>query len=127
MTPELYLIRVRTELATQRLVKSFEFVEERAESDGGCLRIRLRLTNGDFLELAEYFVVEDDNLVPKRYRCQWMNVEQTQLRKRWDYVEHYPGLSGFPHHVHLEDGRVEAFPPRSILQLLMELGDEVSA
>jgi hypothetical protein len=31
-----------------------------------------------------------------------MSNNQTTLRKRWDNVPHFPNLSNFPHHIHVE-------------------------
>lgn len=70
-------------------VASIAVVEERALPDRGYFRARLMLSNGDFLEVAEYFVVEGERCVTKRYRYQWMDESQQVLRKRWDNVEHY--------------------------------------
>ena len=81
--------------------------------DRGYLRARLDLTNNDFLEVAEYFVVEAGHCVTKRYRYQWMDAQQTMLKKRWDNVEHFPGLPNFPHHVHV-GGEPPVEPGRSI-------------
>lgn len=93
--------------------------------DGGYVRIRCVLTNGDLLEVAEYFVQEQGDCRPERYRYQWMEGTTRKLRRRWDNVEHYPGLLNFPHHVHLEDGRVIPGERMSIIQLLDVLAGEI--
>ena len=46
--------------------------------------------------------------------------------KRWDNVEHFPGLPHFPHHVHMgEEAHVEPGRPLSILALLDMLEQEL--
>lgn len=126
MTPAEYLASVFSELTTNHLIASFDVVEQWLEPDRGYIRVRAWLANGDFLELAEYFVEAGRECIPIRYRYQWMDATRQQMRKRWDNVEHHPALSGFPHHMHLTDGRVEPGCRTSILDLLglLTLGPE---
>ncbi|MCK4471298.1 MAG: hypothetical protein KAW49_05875, partial [Anaerolineae bacterium] len=84
--------------------------------DRGYIRIKVSLSNGDFLEAAEYFVLEDGDCITRRYRYQWMDGERRELHKRWDNVEHYPDLSNFPHHVHVgNEENVESGESLSII------------
>ena len=77
------------------------------------------LSNEDFLEAAEYFVLEDKECVTRRYWYQWMDGERRELRRRWDNVEHHPALPNFPHHVHVGgEDNVEPGERLSIIQLL---------
>lgn len=126
MTPAEYLASVLSELTISDLIASFDVVEQWVESDGGYIRVRAWLTDGDFLEVAEYFVVSGRVCIPVRYRYQWMDAARQQMRKRWDNVEHHPGLSGFPHHVHLADGQVAPGQCVSILELLKVLAAELA-
>ncbi len=126
MTPAEYLASVLSELATSDLIASFDVVEQWVEPDGGYIRVRALLTNEDFLEVAEYFVVSGRKCIPVRYRYQWMDARRQQIRKRWDNVEHYPGLAGFPYHVHLADGQVKSGQCVSILELLKMLPSELT-
>ncbi len=119
MDPQRYLAEVKAKLATSSAVASIAVVEERALPDQGYLRARLRLSNNDFLEVAEYFVVEEGRCVTRRYRYQWMDESQRVLRKRWDNVEHFPDLPDFPYHVHVgEESRVEPGQLLSIVELV---------
>jgi hypothetical protein len=118
MTPAEYLTAILAELAANPLIASFDVMEQWLESDRGYARVRAWLSNGDFLELAEYFCSSGDSCTPERYRYQWMDSTREVLRKQWDNVEHYPELPGFPHHVHLSDGRVEPSESLSTLELL---------
>jgi len=106
--PQEYLTEVKAKLVASSAVASITAVEERTLPDRGYFRARLVLSNGDFLEVVEYFVVEEERCVTRRYRYQWMDGSQRVLRKRWDNVEHFPDLPNFPHHVHVgEESRVE--------------------
>ena len=126
MIIEEYLTAIKTQLATSGSVDEFRIVEEWAQVDEGYIRVRIDLINGDFLELAEYFVVLEGECITRRYRYQWMDAERRRLRKRWDNVEHYPDLPNFPHHIHLANGEVIAGHRLSILDVLALLEDEVS-
>ncbi len=126
ITPVEYVLRVKAKLVTSPIVASFTVVEEKVWPDRGYIRIRMVLSNGDFLEAAEYFVLEKEGCVPHRYRYQWMDGERRELRKRWDNVEHYPTLSNFPHHVHVGgEEHVEPSEGLSLIQLLDVLAGEI--
>jgi len=88
-TPAEYVLRLKTKLAISSIIASFNVVEEKVWLDRGYVRIRIALNNGDFLEAAEYFVLQNDELTTRRYRYQWMDRERRKLRKRWDNVEHF--------------------------------------
>lgn len=124
MTPDGYVDTILAELAANGLVASFDVIERWTEPDRGYIRVRASLTNGDFLELAEYFVETEGECLAQRYRYQWMDASQQQLRNRWDNVEHFPNLPGFPHHVHRADGRIESSQCLSMLGLLSLLALE---
>ncbi|MFH1929489.1 MAG: DUF6516 family protein [Chloroflexota bacterium] len=126
ISPADYAVQIKTKLAICPVVASFSITEEKVLPDEGYLRVRAWLTNGDFLEAAEYFALEDDDRITHRYRYQWLDGERRELRKRWDNVEHYPDLPGFPHHVHV--GKEENVKPGerlSIVELLDALAGEI--
>ncbi|MCS7282366.1 MAG: DUF6516 family protein [Anaerolineae bacterium] len=83
------------------------------------------MVNEDLLEVAEYFVQEQGECRPERYRYQWMEGRTGKLRRRWDNVGHYPELPNFPYHVHLEDGEVIPGESMGIIQLLEVLIGEI--
>jgi Family of unknown function (DUF6516) len=125
--PAEYVLQLKTKLAISSIVASFNMVEEKVWLDKGYVRIRIALNNGDFLEAAEYFVLQDDDLTTRRYRYQWMDKKRRKLRKRWDNVENYPDLSNFPDHIHIgKEENVEPGESLSIIQLLDVLAGEIS-
>jgi len=84
MDPETYLIEIKTTLAVCSLIRSIDIIDERTVlSDRGYFRAQITLMNGDFLEVSEYFVLEEGRYIPKRYRYQWMDAAQRHLKKRW--------------------------------------------
>jgi hypothetical protein len=125
IAPAEYIAEIKAALIASPVVSAFRIVEEWTLPERGYIRLRMNLANGDFVESSEYFVVSEDGYAPERYRHQWMDGSQQQLRCRWDNVEHYPGLPGFPHHVHLADGRAESGARLSIVALLEKLAAEI--
>ena len=101
MISQQYITEIKAELNNNKLIIKIEIIKERAIPEQGYFRARLTLNNGDFLEVAEFFKVENEQCLTITYRYQWMNPSQTQLKKRWDNVEHFPNLPNFPHHVHV--------------------------
>lgn len=102
-TPAQYLNECRALLITNPLIQRYEIVDTYADERKGYLRIRASLANGDFVEFAEYFVVEEGLLTTEDYRFQWMNGDKTELKYRWDNTPHFPDLPDSPHHLHVGD------------------------
>lgn len=118
-TPADYVLNLKTRLTTSPSVDTFTVVEEKIWPERGYVRIRVMLSHGDFLEMAEYFVVEEGEHKTLRYRYQWMDQDRQVLRKRWDNVEHHPGLRNFPHHIHVgSEDNVVPGECMSIIELL---------
>jgi len=127
MNAETYLMNLKVKLAVSSSIQSVEIIDERIVlSDRGYFRARLILANSDFLEISEYFVCEDEECFPKAYRYQWMDKEQKQLIKRWDNAEHFPGLPGFPYHIHLgREDNVQPSKPINSLELIDTIEEEI--
>jgi len=58
MAPQQYMADIKAKLVASTAVATITIVEERLLPDRGYFRARLTLSNSDFLEVAEYFVVE---------------------------------------------------------------------
>ena len=107
ITPSEYLKYCRIILITSPIVQQYRIIEAQASERKGYIRVRVTLINGDFLEMAEYFTLDDGEIVTRDYRFQWMNEDKTVLRYRWDSTPHFPELPEFPHHIHNgSDGNV---------------------
>ncbi len=119
-----YLTEFKAKLIASPIIDSITIVKERALSDQGYFRARLTLSNSDFLEIVEFFKVKGDKCITETYRYQWMDSSQTQLRKRWDNVEHFPNLPNFPHHVHVDE---ESNVSSSVSLNILEIIDLISA
>lgn len=127
MTAQSYLNQIKSELITNSIVLSFSIVEEQDMEERGYLRARLTLINGDFLEVAEYFMITNNICKTVRYRYQWMDQSQKILRRRWDNVPHFPKLPNFPDHIHIDsEENVHPSECLNILQLLLLLESELT-
>ncbi len=114
-----YLEVIKLKLATSPIVTEVVITQERAGDDAGFFRAQLWLSNGDFLEVAEFFRVVADSVQTIEYRYQWMDSTKQQLRQRWDNAPHFPQLPNFPHHIHVADEtQVEPGRPMSMVMLI---------
>lgn len=120
------LNEIKVNLATSSLVATVEVVTERTIEDRGYFRVRMKLSNGDFLELSEYFLVQAGQPSTVEYRYQWMDSAQQKLIKRWDNAEHYPDLPNSPHHIHVgDDKQVVSGRTLSIIEVLNIIEGEI--
>jgi hypothetical protein len=62
-------------------------------------RARVKMADGDLLEIAEFFVLEAGTIMVENYKFHWQD-SQGCLIKRWDNAPHHPEVEGFPHHLH---------------------------
>lgn len=97
-----YLTDIKSRLIASYAIATFTIIEELDLSDRGYFRARVTLSNGDFLEIVEYFIIINNVATTPRYRYQWMDSDRQSLRKRWDNVPHFPNLPNFPHHIHIK-------------------------
>jgi hypothetical protein len=119
MNLDRYLVAVKEKLNASLIIASIEIVDERILLNRGYFRARLTLTNNDFLEIAESFTIQDNQLITLDYRYQWMDVSKKILKQRWDSVKHYPNLPNFPHHVHIDsESNVESGQCRNIIEFI---------
>ena len=119
MNLDQYLVAVKEKLNASLIIASIEIVDERVLLNRGYFRARLTLTNNDFLEIAESFTIQDNQLITLDYRYQWMDASKQMLKQRWDSVKHYPNLPNFPHHVHIgSESNVESGQCRNIIEFI---------
>lgn len=127
MELEQYIIAIKKKLSASPLISEIEIVDEKVLLNRGYFRVRLTLINTDFLEVAEAFTIENNQLLTLDYRYQWMDSSKQVLRKRWDSVKHFPDLPNFPHHVHIgSEINVKPGQSRNILQFIDFMESELS-
>jgi hypothetical protein len=124
--PQVHIAETLVRLAASPVVKTISVTEKHNSLSYGYIRARLTLINGDFLEVAEYFIIQNSEICVKRYRYQWMNSECDILKKRWDNTKHFPQLPNFPHHIHT-GSETQVIPGRvlSIIELIDFLEQEI--
>jgi len=114
--------RIDTEYAillSHPIVQSTDLIKRTVTRLDGYLRVRCRLTNSDFLEIAIHVLWQNGQAVINGYRYQWMDSARINLRRRWDDTPHFPHLPGFPHHCHVErEDNIEPASPLNIKSLL---------
>lgn len=121
-----YIDVVKEKLAGSSIIAAIEIVDERILLNRGYFRARLTLTNRDFVEIAESFAMQDEQLTTLDYRYQWTDESKQNLKQRWDSVKHFPSLPNFPHHVHIgSELTVESGQSRNILEFITFLESEV--
>jgi hypothetical protein len=96
-----YIDQIKSALDQSLIVADWTLSNEMVLSNRGHIRVRLTLSNGDFVEAAEFFQILTNGIQQQRYRYQWMDSTKTQLRKRWDNAPHFKEVNTFPHHVHV--------------------------
>ncbi len=122
-----YIIAIKEKLSDSSIVSLIDIVDERVLLSRGYFRARLTLTNTDFLEIAESFAIQNDQLITLDYRYQWMDASKQVLKKRWDSVKHFPGLPNFPHHIHIgSESNVEPGQCRNIVEFMEFVESELS-
>jgi hypothetical protein len=119
MDLEQYIAAVKAKLTDSPIIVTIEIVDERILLNRGYFRARFTLTKSDFVEIAESFAFQDNQLITLDYRYQWMDASKKFLRKRWDSVKHFPDVPNFPHHVHIgSESNVEPGLSRNILEFI---------
>lgn len=119
LDPADYLAAIELALIESPVVTEYSVVRSWAHSDDGYIRVRAVLSNGDFLEAAEYFIRQDEELIPADYRHHWTDASNQQLRRRWDSTPDHPEIPNFPYHCHVEsETNVVESEPMSLLQAL---------
>lgn len=127
MSPTDYLVIIKETLIRSPIVQEWKVVNEIALSDRGHFRVRLTLANGDFVEASEFFYIHNNGIKQQRYRYQWMDAQQQQLKRRWDNAPHFPNIETFPHHVHVnQENNVLPSHMFGIPQLVTLLEQELS-
>ncbi|MBI4788729.1 MAG: hypothetical protein HY782_16990 [Chloroflexi bacterium] len=125
--PASYLADTELALISSPVIAEYQIVRSWANIDDGYIRVRGALTNGDFIELAEYFVLNGDQIVTVDYRHHWTSGDKSVLRRRWDSTPDHRKLENFPHHIHVGgEGNVVPGQPQSVIDVLRIIEDEIS-
>lgn len=124
--PASYLTEAELALVSSPIIAEYQISRSWANTDDGYIRVRVTLTNGDFLEASEYFVLQGGRIETADYHYQWMDTTKQTLRRRWDSTPHYPELQNYPNHIHLDEITVVPGKPMSLFSILRVLENELS-
>jgi hypothetical protein len=114
-----YLAEVELALVSSPIISEYHCTQRWANTDDGYIRFRATLANSDFLEAAEYFVFDGQQVITVDYRYQWMDGTKTILRRRWDSTPHHPDLENYPYHLHIDNEETVIASDRiSVIELL---------
>lgn len=81
-SPADHITEIKIALDYSPIVETWTLLNEMTLGDRGHIRVRLPLSNGDFVEASEFFTISPAGIRQQRYRYQWMDTTKTQLRKR---------------------------------------------
>ena len=71
-----YLADIELALVSSAIIAEYHIVRSWANTDDGYIRLRVTLTNRDFLEAAEYFTLQGDQIFTVDYHFQWMDTDR---------------------------------------------------
>lgn len=97
------------EKALQTLTNCYfeKYEEEILTANRANIRVRIRFSNGNLLELNEAVIIENERVIHLSYRYHFQN-SKNELIFRYDNTPHFPGFKTFPHHKHLPNEVVES-------------------
>ena len=107
-------------LIVSPVVLTFDVVRREVTPVDGKIRVRATLLDGGLLELFEYVTEDRGQVRLRKYGFHWQGANGDLVR-RWDNANHYSGLPGEPHHVHLADGSVTSVPAPDLSDVLREI------
>jgi len=126
MSPAEYLVAVKEYILGDSRIERFSVMRERVSVADAHLRARVVFADRSQLEFSEYVQrTPNGQLEVVTYSFHWTS-QEGHLIRRWDNTPHFPGLPGFPHHIH--DGADNSVSPGgalNILDVLSEIFDRI--
>lgn len=117
-----YLDKIKERFLTDPFIIDWQLIRERSTLIDGHLRAQLTLKNDYLLEFSEYFQLQSDGSIEIITYSYHLTDSAGNLIRRWDNTPHFPGLAGFPHHIHEgATGSVISGRPVNIVAVLDEI------
>jgi len=113
-----YLDRIEREIIKCNKAYIENYDEEILSSSRVNLRLRLRFSQNQLLEINEAIILQGKSFKFLDYRYHFQDADN-QLIFRYDSTPHFPNLPNFPYHKHLPDDVVSADKP-DIFLVIME-------
>lgn len=127
MTPVEYLESIKERLFTDPVVARFQILRERITAVDVHVRARLSLIDDSQLEFSEYAQYSSNAVNVITYSYHWSD-SNGKFIQRWDNAPHFPGLAGFPHHIHQDaEENVRPGHTMSIFKVLDEIAHRLNA
>jgi len=114
-----YLDRIEREIIKCNKAYIENYDEEILSSSRVNLRLRLRFSQNQLLEINEAIILQGKSFKFLDYRYHFQDADN-QLIFRYDSTPHFPNLPNFPYHKHLPDDVVSADKP-DIFLVIMEV------
>ncbi len=99
-----------------------KYQEEILTSERANLRLRLRFSTGDLLEVNEAIIIEQGQFKTLDYRYHAQDAAN-KILFRYDNTPHFPKLANFPHHKHLPKDTIASEKP-DVIDVIRELLEE---
>ena len=121
-----YLDTIKERLVTDPTIPSFRMICERSTLIDKHLRDRLERVDGSRLKFYEYMQRSPTGEIVVITYSHHGATANNELITRWDNIPHYPGLPGFPHHIHDgTTGEGTSVEPMSIFSVLNAIMDRI--
>jgi hypothetical protein len=114
-----YLDRIEREIVKCNKAYIENYDEEILSSSRVNLRLRLRFSQNQLLEINEAIILQGKSFKFLDYRYHFQDADN-QLIFRYDSTPHFPNLPNFPYHKHLPNDVVSADKP-DIFLVIMEV------
>ena len=118
------LNRTKALIISSGLIKSYRIQAERVEEEEGYIRVKTELTNGDGLDLFEYYILDEGKVKLDKYSFHWQDGKRDLVR-RWDNAPHHPAVRNFPHHVHFGKQEIRSGREMSTEKVLELIAKEI--
>ena len=109
---ETYIQNMIQVLSVSRAVSSFRVLRTEVGDEDGYFRIKCKLSNGDVLEFAQYFIIRNRKIYVETYSFHWQTADGN--------VAHHKDVDTFPNHLHLPD-KVVGSSPMSLKKILVDI------
>lgn len=80
------------------LLYEFEIIEHQNRDGVQVLRLKITFIDSSILFVTDIFISFENR---RKYSFHWQNAKG-KLISRWDNAPHYPDISSYPHHQHLQ-------------------------
>jgi len=90
----------------------------------GYLEGRIEFIDRSTLLIFEFLLEKEEKVKKDKYRYHYLNAK-SELIFRYDNAPHFPDLTTFPHHKHLNQDKVEESKEPNIKKIIEEIEDIV--